>query len=127
VCQTHGQVTAGRIAVTWLTLRLAAAGTAPSGFNDRLRDQCLNEHPFSSLAAVRPELPPSGCSIGYDSLDRGTGRRTPAKKHKSEEILGKLREVEVMLGKGGTTAEACRRIGVQRADLLWLAQGIRRA
>ena len=36
----------------------------------------------------------------------------PAKKHKPEEIIGKLREVEIMLGQGGTTAEACRRIAV---------------
>ena len=35
-----------------------------------------------------------------------------AKKHKPEEIIGKLREVEIMLGQGGTTAEACRRIAV---------------
>ena len=26
----------------------------------------------------------------------------PAKKHKPEEIIGKLREVEIMLGQGGT-------------------------
>ncbi|TZG25731.1 IS3 family transposase [Sphingomonas montanisoli] len=36
----------------------------------------------------------------------------PSKKHKPEEIIGKLREVEIMLGQGGTTAEACRRIAV---------------
>jgi transposase-like protein len=36
----------------------------------------------------------------------------PVKKHKPEEIIGKLREVEIMLGQGGTTAEACRRIAV---------------
>ena len=36
----------------------------------------------------------------------------PSKKHKPEEIIGKLREVEIMLGPGGTTAEACRRIAV---------------
>ena len=36
----------------------------------------------------------------------------PAKKHKPEEIIGKLREVEIVLGQGGTTAEACRRISV---------------
>ena len=38
--------------------------------------------------------------------------RMPAKKHKPEEIIGKLREVEIVLGQGGTTAEACRRIAV---------------
>ncbi|MBB2192034.1 IS3 family transposase [Gluconacetobacter azotocaptans] len=36
----------------------------------------------------------------------------PLKKHKPEEIIGKLREVEIVLGQGGTAAEACRRIGV---------------
>ena len=36
----------------------------------------------------------------------------PSKKHKPEEIIGKLREVEIVLGQGGTTAEACRRIAV---------------
>jgi len=36
----------------------------------------------------------------------------PSKKHKPEEIIGKLREVEIVLGHGGTTAEGCRRIGV---------------
>ncbi len=36
----------------------------------------------------------------------------PAKKHKPEEIIGKLREVEIVLGQGGTIAEGCRRIGV---------------
>ena len=29
-----------------------------------------------------------------------------------EEIIGKLREVEIVLGQGGTTAEACRPIAV---------------
>lgn len=28
----------------------------------------------------------------------------PSKKHKPEEIIGKLREVEIVLGQGGTTA-----------------------
>jgi len=36
----------------------------------------------------------------------------PAKKHKPEEIIGKLREVEIVVGQGGTIAEGCRRIAV---------------
>ena len=36
----------------------------------------------------------------------------PSKKHRAEEIIGKLREAEVVLAHGTTTAEACRRIGV---------------
>ena len=34
------------------------------------------------------------------------------KKHKPEEIIGKLREAEIVLAQGGTTADACRRIAV---------------
>ena len=36
----------------------------------------------------------------------------PAKKHKPEEIIGKLREAEMVQAQGGTTAEACRRLGI---------------
>ena len=36
----------------------------------------------------------------------------PSKKHKPEEIIGKLREAEIVLAQGGTTADACRRIAV---------------
>jgi transposase-like protein len=36
----------------------------------------------------------------------------PGKKHKPEEIIGKLREVEIVLAQGASTAEACRRIAV---------------
>jgi putative transposase len=36
----------------------------------------------------------------------------PTNEHKSEEIIGKLREVEAVLSQGGTTAEACRWISV---------------
>lgn len=34
------------------------------------------------------------------------------KKHKPEEIIGKLREAEIVLAQGGTVADACRRLGV---------------
>jgi putative transposase len=36
----------------------------------------------------------------------------PLKKHRPEEIIGKLREVEIALAHGATTGEACRRIAV---------------
>ena len=36
----------------------------------------------------------------------------PSRKHKPEEIIGKLREVEIVLAQGASTAEACRRIAV---------------
>jgi putative transposase len=36
----------------------------------------------------------------------------PKKRHTPEEIIGKLREVEIVLAQGGATADACRRIGV---------------
>lgn len=34
------------------------------------------------------------------------------KRHTPEEIIGKLREAEIVLAQGGITADACRRIGV---------------
>ncbi len=44
----------------------------------------------------------------------------PAKKRRPEEITGTLREVEIMLGQGGTTAEACRRIaGSEQTYYRW--------
>jgi putative transposase len=36
----------------------------------------------------------------------------PSKKHRPEELIGKLREAEVVLAQGATTAEACRRIAI---------------
>lgn len=39
----------------------------------------------------------------------------PSKKHKPEEIIGKLREVEIVLGQGETTAEGCRQFPASRA------------
>ena len=36
----------------------------------------------------------------------------PSKKHKPAEIIGKLREVEIVLAQGASTAEACWRIAV---------------
>ena len=35
-----------------------------------------------------------------------------ARKHKPEEVIGKLREAESVLAQGGTVADACRWIGV---------------
>ena len=34
------------------------------------------------------------------------------RRHKPEEIIGKLREAEIVLAQGGTVSDACRRIGV---------------
>ena len=36
----------------------------------------------------------------------------PFNKHKPEEIIGKLREAEIVLAQGASTPEACRRIAV---------------
>lgn len=35
-----------------------------------------------------------------------------ARKHKPEEIIGKLREAELVLAQGGTVADVCHRTGV---------------
>lgn len=34
------------------------------------------------------------------------------KKHTAEEVIGKLREAEIVQAQGGTVGDACRRIGV---------------
>jgi putative transposase len=36
----------------------------------------------------------------------------PAKNHKPEDMVGKLREVKIVPSQSGTTAEPCRRIAV---------------
>ena len=36
----------------------------------------------------------------------------PTKKHTPEEIIGKLREAEIVIAQGGTTLDACRRIAI---------------
>ena len=41
----------------------------------------------------------------------------PGKKHKPEEIIGKLHEVEIVLGQGGTNADACRRGSAPRGGV----------
>jgi putative transposase len=40
------------------------------------------------------------------------------KRHKPEEIIGKLREAEIVLAQGGTTADACRRIAVTEQPII---------
>lgn len=43
-----------------------------------------------------------------------------AKRHKPEEIIGKLREAEIVLAQGGTTVDACRRIAlVEQTYFRW--------
>ena len=43
-----------------------------------------------------------------------------SRKHSAEEIIGKLREAEIVQAQGGTVADACRRIGVtQQTFFRW--------
>jgi transposase-like protein len=37
----------------------------------------------------------------------------PFKKHKPEEIIGKLREAEIALAQGASVGEVCRRLSVR--------------
>ena len=46
------------------------------------------------------------------------------KRHKPEEIIAKLRQVEVMTGQGTSMADAIRSIGVTEGDLLPVAQRV---
>jgi hypothetical protein len=50
-----------------------------------------------------------------------------ARKHNPEEIIGKLREAEIVLAQGGTVADACRRIGVtEQSYYLSVVRTVRR-
>ena len=47
----------------------------------------------------------------------------PKRKHTAEEIINKLREVEVIIAAGGTVAEVVRRIGVSEQTFYrWRAE-----
>jgi len=46
-----------------------------------------------------------------------------ARKHKPEEIIGKLHEAEIVLAQGGTVAAACHRIGVTEHTYCHLRKG----
>lgn len=48
------------------------------------------------------------------------------KRHKPEEIIGKLLEAEIVLARGGTTADPCRRIAIAEQPYAF-AQGIWRS
>ncbi|MCH8870014.1 MAG: hypothetical protein IIC85_09905 [Chloroflexi bacterium] len=41
----------------------------------------------------------------------------PRKRHTAEQIIGKLREAEVVLAAGQTIEQACRKIGVSEQTL----------
>jgi hypothetical protein len=54
-------------------------------------------------------------------------KRMSRKRHTAEEIVAKLRQVDVLTAQGRTVAEAIRQIGVNRSHLLPLALRVRRA
>jgi putative transposase len=56
--------------------------------------------------------PPSEWSIDYDNLAHERDKECRARSTSPGRI--RLREVEIVLGQGGTTAEACRRIAVSK-------------
>lgn len=45
-------------------------------------------------------------------LEMATTEEWTARKHKPEEVIGELRKAEIVPARGGTVADACRRIGV---------------
>jgi ACT domain-containing protein len=48
----------------------------------------------------------------------------PQKKHKAEEIVAKLRQVDVLLSQGRTVGEAVRSIGVTQFTYYRWSQGV---
>ena len=58
-------------------------------------------------------IAPCKCSTNWDSFVPQIGRSAMAgKREKPEEIVSKLRQVEVLQGQGMTIADAVRQIGV---------------
>jgi putative transposase len=58
------------------------------------------------------DLPPSERSKTFVILDQEGDMKCHSRRTKPEEIIGKLRETEIVLAQGGSVAEACRRIAV---------------
>ena len=50
----------------------------------------------------------------------------PRKRYSTEQIVTRLRQAEVELGRGLRTPRVCKKLGGQRADILSLAEGVRR-
>ena len=48
------------------------------------------------------------------------------KRHTAEQIIRKLREAEVELGKGQTTGDVVRKLGITEQTYYKMAQGVRR-
>jgi transposase-like protein len=51
----------------------------------------------------------------------------PRKRYKPEEIIAKLRQVDVLVSQGATMADAIRQIGVSEVTFYRSAAGVRRA
>jgi len=51
----------------------------------------------------------------------------PMKRHKAEEIVAKLRQVDVLVSQGQNIADAIRQNGMTEVTYLSLASGVRRA
>ena len=49
------------------------------------------------------------------------------KKYQPEQVVNLLRQIEVAIANGKTTALACKEAGIVEQDVLPLAQGVRRA
>ena len=49
------------------------------------------------------------------------------KRYKPEEIVAKLRQVDVLVSQGQNMVDAIRQIGVSEGDVLSVAPGVRRA
>src|SRR5216684_1848670 len=51
----------------------------------------------------------------------------PIKRYKAEQIVTMLRQIEVSIANGKTTPRACKEAEIHNADVLPLAEGVRRA
>ena len=71
------------------------------------------DHPKKLIFSIKFGIAPCKWSTNWDNfVPRIVGSAMAGKREKPEEIVSKLREVEVLQGQGMTIADAVRQIGV---------------
>ena len=94
----------------------------------RLRNEgCRGDFLRAGASKLQADPPP----LNWSTLKYVFGRRRRTtmlkKRHKPEEIVAKLRQVEVLTSQGKSVADAIRTIGVTEVTYYTLAPGVRRA
>lgn len=75
----------------------------------------MDLHAFREARSM-PQAPNRKEVVCWEAIYRG-GLKLPGKRHSTEEIAGKLRQVEALVSEGKTLGEATKLIGVSRQTL----------